>query len=910
MHLVKLQRLLRTMGRLPVSLLVVMLMSAMVIADGPIASSSFVGAEDPLSENGAWAALTSFSPNGSRFQKNNGAYPDQASSPNYAGARTTAVVPADHYSEIVVGHVGSAGDNVGPIVRGQISGSSIDSHYLWWTTLTNGDNNLYRVDANGTTYTSYLILPTSPVADGDRLRLIARGPVIYGIKNGVRDFIYNTGPDATKYSTGTAGMLALAGGGVVTNAKIASWSAGAAPVSSGTWASSTFTGTENPLDEGDRWYPLPGYSGFRKAGGFAIGLGSAHNASGVWSITPPAKQYSEVTLGTVTSGGGGPIVRIDRSNAGQTGWLLFLWPGNPSATGIYKMNPDGSFTLVQPYAATIVPGDKWRLTANGNTLEVFQNGVSQFTYTTDGSYPTGDVGIEAWTQAFTFTRWEGGDTAGGAAQAPTITSFTPTSGPVGTSVTISGTNFTGATAVTFNTVNASFIVTSDTAIQATMPAGATTGPLSVTTPGGTAPSATNFTVVSAPTITSFAPTSGPVGTSVTISGTNLTGATAVTFNTVSASFIVTSDTAIQATVPAGATTGPLSVTTPGGTAPSATNFTVVSAPTITSFAPTSGPVGTSVTINGTNFSGATAVRFNGVTGSFTATSTTAIQATVPAGATTGLLSVTTPGGTATSTNNFTVVSAPTITSFTPTSGPVGTSVTISGTNFSGATAVRFNGVTGSFTATSTTAIQATVPAGTTTGPLSVTTPGGTATSTNNFTVTATLTVTEAGTGSGTVTSNSSPANPTQINCGATCSASYDYGTVVTLTATPATGSTYTAWSRCDAVSGATCTVTMSAARSVTATFTRQRFALKVNKASVLGIGNGTVTSSSTPTSPNQINCGATCSASYDYGTVVTLTATPNVLSIFTGWSGCDKASDRTCTVAMSAAKSVTANFLP
>ena len=586
MNLLELRRLLHTIGRLPVSLLIVMFISIMVIADGPVTSSSFVGVEDPLSENGAWVALTSLSPNGSRFQKNNGAYPDQpGNSVNHAGARTTAVLPADHYSEIVVGHIGSTTNNVGPIVRVQTSGPSIDSHYLWWASLTNGTNGLYRIDANGTTYTPNRLMPTSPVVDGDRLRLIARGSVIYGIKNGVRDFMYNTGPDATKYSTGTAGMLAYAGDGVLTDSMIASWSAGA-PVSSGTWASSTFTGTENPLDEGDRWYPLPGYSGFRKAGGFAIGRDSGHNASGAWNITPPATQYSEVTLGTVTSGGGGPIVRIDRNNAGQTGWLLFLWADNPSGSGIFKMNPDGSFTAVRPFIPTIVSGDKWQLTANGNTLEVFQNGVSQFKYTTDGSYATGDVGIEAFTSNFTFTGWEGGDPAGRTAQVPTITSFTPTSGPVGTSVTISGANFSGATAVTFNTVSASFIVTSDTAIQATVPAGVTTGPLSVTTPGGTATSSNNFTVVSSapPTIMSFTPASGPVGTSVTISGTNFTGATAVTFNAVSASFTVTSATAIQATVPAGATTGPLSVTTPGGTATSTSTsvFTVMSGSTISS----------------------------------------------------------------------------------------------------------------------------------------------------------------------------------------------------------------------------------------------------------------------------------------------------------------------------------------
>src|SRR2546428_6299869 len=112
-------------------------------------------------------------------------------------------------------------------------------------------------------------------------------------------------------------MLAYASS-AVTDAKIASWASGAAPVSLGTWTSSTFAGTENPLDEGDRWYPLPSYSGFRKAGGTAIGLNSGQNVSGVWSIAPPAKQYSEVTLGAVATGGGGPVVRIDRNNPGQT----------------------------------------------------------------------------------------------------------------------------------------------------------------------------------------------------------------------------------------------------------------------------------------------------------------------------------------------------------------------------------------------------------------------------------------------------------------------------------------------------------------------------------------------------------------------------------------------------------------
>ena len=165
------------------------------------------------------------------------------------------------------------------------------------------------------------------------------------------------------------------------------------------------------------------------------------------------------------------------------------------------------------------------------------------------------------------------------AAAPTISSFSPASGPVGTSVTIHGHNFSGpnVTSVTFNGTSATFTIDNAQKITATVPSGATTGPIAVTSTDGTATSSTNFTVTTtgAPTITSFTPTSGPVGTSVQINGTNFTGATAVRFNGVSATtFTVQNATRINATVPSGATTGRISVTTPSGTATSSTNFTV------------------------------------------------------------------------------------------------------------------------------------------------------------------------------------------------------------------------------------------------------------------------------------------------------------------------------------------------
>ena len=163
------------------------------------------------------------------------------------------------------------------------------------------------------------------------------------------------------------------------------------------------------------------------------------------------------------------------------------------------------------------------------------------------------------------------------AAAPTVTSFNPTSGPIGTSVVIAGTGFQDssvATAVTFNgTAATSFTVDSDVQITATVPAGATDGAIAVTDTEGTGTSATSFDVTPSPvpTITSFNPTSGAVGTSVVITGTGFTGATAVTFGgTAATTFTVNSATQITATVPTGATTGPIAVTTPGGTATSAT----------------------------------------------------------------------------------------------------------------------------------------------------------------------------------------------------------------------------------------------------------------------------------------------------------------------------------------------------
>jgi FG-GAP-like repeat/IPT/TIG domain/Secretion system C-terminal sorting domain len=336
---------------------------------------------------------------------------------------------------------------------------------------------------------------------------------------------------------------------------------------------------------------------------------------------------------------------------------------------------------------------------------------------------------------------------------PTITSFTPTSAAQSAQVTITGTNFSQATNVSFGNVTASFFtVVSPTTIIATV-ANGVSGSVSVITPGGTV-SLPGFTYLSipTPTITSFTPTNGTTGVTITITGTDYTGATAISFGgTPASSFTVVNATTITAVVGTGAS-GSVSVTTPGGTT-SLAGFTFIPAPSITSFTPTSAATGATITITGTNFTGATAVSFGGVAAtSFVGNSSTSITAIVASGAS-GNVSVTTPGGTATLAG-FTFIPAPVISSFTPASAATGATITITGTSFTGATAVNFGGVAAtSFVVNSSTSITAIVGAGAT-GNVSVTTPGGTATATG-FTYNA---VTGIG-GPGSINSNELIVNP-------------------------------------------------------------------------------------------------------------------------------------------------------
>jgi len=337
------------------------------------------------------------------------------------------------------------------------------------------------------------------------------------------------------------------------------------------------------------------------------------------------------------------------------------------------------------------------------------------------------------------------------ASGPSISSLSPTSGAVGASVTIAGSNFgssKGSSTVKFNGTTATTTSWSSTSIVATVPSGATTGNVVVTV-SGVASNGKSFTVVAAPSISSLSPTSAAVGTSITVSGSNFgssQGSSTVKFNGTAGTPTSWNSTTIHVPVPTGATTGNV-VVHASGVDSNGKSFTVLPTPSITSLSVTSGMVGDPVTITGTNFGtsqGSSTVTFNGTTATATSWSNTGIATTVPTGATSGNV-VVTVNTVASNGVSFTVYVTPTISSLSPTSGAVGTSVTINGTNFQatqGTSTVTFNGVTATPTNWGNTQIKAPVPAGATTGSVVVSVDG-LASNGVSFTVKPTPTITSA-----------------------------------------------------------------------------------------------------------------------------------------------------------------------
>lgn len=310
--------------------------------------------------------------------------------------------------------------------------------------------------------------------------------------------------------------------------------------------------------------------------------------------------------------------------------------------------------------------------------------------------------------------------------APVVTSVSPTQGAPagGTFVTLTGSGFTGATAVRFGpNLATDVVVVSAAQITARTPAGSGTVKVTVTGPTGTSTQNVFFTytTVAAPALTSLSPTSGPTtgGNTVTLTGTNLAGATQVLFGPNPATILTNTATQITATAPAGPPSSVnVTVTTAGGTSNPLPYF-YIAAPAVSDLSPHFGPAAgaNTVTVFGSNLTLTSAVSFgaNQAT-AITVVSDSQLTATAPAGSGTVVVTVTTPGGTSTAaTGNpyYTYLGAPILTSLNPAHGSEvgGDSIVLVGSNLTYTDAVTFGGVPASFSAISDTQVVATSPPG-------------------------------------------------------------------------------------------------------------------------------------------------------------------------------------------------------
>ncbi len=382
------------------------------------------------------------------------------------------------------------------------------------------------------------------------------------------------------------------------------------------------------------------YSWSVSAGPLPAGL--SLSASGVISGTPTIAGTSSFTV-QVTDSSSPPAAAVQDlaiTVAAAMPLVTAVSPSSGSPTGGTVTTVTGSgFTGATSVMFGAVPATSFTVVSDSSITAAAPAqlvGVQDISVTTPG-------GTSAASTADVFTY---------AVPFPTVTGVAPSSGlPAGgTTVTVTGVGFTGATRVRFGSVAATgFLVVSDTQITATSPAQPAGGHnVTVTTALGTSGSVTadKFTyqlpLPAPPSVTGVAPSSGPPagGTTVTVTGVGFTGATRVRFGSVVASsFVVVSDTQITAVSPAQAAgRHNITVTTAGGNSATVTAgvFTyqvpLPAPPSVTGVAPSSGPPagGTTVTVTGVGFTGATRVRFGSVAASsFVVVSDTEITAVSP-----------------------------------------------------------------------------------------------------------------------------------------------------------------------------------------------------------------------------------------------------------------------------------------
>mgnify|MGYP000411443009 CR=1 FL=1 len=292
---------------------------------------------------------------------------------------------------------------------------------------------------------------------------------------------------------------------------------------------------------------------------FPIGVGGAYAPVTMVNNATASETYAaRVATGVLSAGTSGTSL----TNVVNKTWYLGKTSANSTGTGtdlIFSYDPaDVLGTVVNPVLYSYV-GGAWVAQAVASTT---------FEDDPNNSNPNNNTPYKR----VTFRGFRGTMTLSGSLfmignPSPSITSFTPTTSGATTSVIITGTGFTGATAVSFGgTAATSFTVNSNTQITAVVGAGAS-GSVSVTAPGSLATTASlaGFTYAPAPTISYFTPIRANAGTTVTIKGTNLSSTSAVSFGGIAAySFTVVDNNTVTAVLRNGAT-GSVSLTTSGGT---------------------------------------------------------------------------------------------------------------------------------------------------------------------------------------------------------------------------------------------------------------------------------------------------------------------------------------------------------
>jgi uncharacterized repeat protein (TIGR03803 family) len=286
------------------------------------------------------------------------------------------------------------------------------------------------------------------------------------------------------------------------------------------------------------------------SGGGAFGFGTVFKISptGTFRFT---LVYSFCLLGCLD--GAEPVAGLVLANDGN--FYGTTWHGGQNSYGtVFKMSPGGMLqTLASFCPAPYTCGDgKWP----GAPLFQDTNGTIYGTTSEGGTNDGGTV-----------------FSLGLGKPLHTTVDFDPVSGKVGAAIRILGQGFTKHTKVSFNGTPAAVSSYSSTYLKTTVPAGATTGYVTVVTTATTLQSNSQFRVT--PQIVSFTPASGPVGTHVIITGVSLKQTTNVTFGDVTAAvFSAGSNSRVTATVPKGAVIGKIAIATEGGTAASAESFVV------------------------------------------------------------------------------------------------------------------------------------------------------------------------------------------------------------------------------------------------------------------------------------------------------------------------------------------------